>query len=451
MLMENNDVPFYGARAHGTARLGWIFRALQGRNYRLYFAGQSLSSIGTWIQHVALSWLVYQLTHSTLMLGIVSGAGQLPAVLLAPFAGVMVDRWDRRRLLMATQALAMLQAMGLAWLVLSEAATLGSILLCSVLLGMVNAVDIPTRQALIVDLVAEPDDLGNAIALNSFMINGTRLIGPPLAGLVITMVGEGVCFFLNGLSYLAALAALWAMHLPSRPAASSETPVLVGAYAGVRYAWDFTPVRAILLLVAMVSLLGLQYQVLMPVFATEILHGNVHTLGVLTAASGVGAIIGALYMAWRDNMRGLDRMLVLSTGLFGLGLIGFSVIRQVVGAALILVGTSGSMMVLTAASNTMLQTLVADDKRGRVMSLYTVAFRGIAPLGSLIAGSVATRLGTPQTVRLGGMGCLVGALMFAYYLPALRKIARPIYANRGLMRAATLRTQTAINAWLNAH
>ena len=428
-----------------------IFRALQGRNYRLYFGGQSLSSIGLWMQQVALSWLVYRITHSALTLGIVSATGQLPAFLLAPIAGVVVDRWDRRRLLMVTQTLAMLQALGLAWLVLAETATLGHILLCSVFLGVVNAVDIPARQALIVDLVDQPENLSNAIALNSAMINGARLIGPSLAGLIIATVGEGICFLLNGLSYLAVLAALWAMRLPSCLNTALRTPMLAEAYAGVRYAWGFTPIRAILILVGAVSFLGVPYQVLMPVFATEILHGDAHTLGVLTAASGGGALLGTLYMAYRDNVWGLERVLVLSTGLFGLGLIGFSCARQVAVAALALVVTSGGMMVLTAASNTLLQTLVENDKRGRVMSLYTMAFMGMAPVGSLVAGSVATQIGVPQTVRLGGVCCLIGACIFALHLPALQAIVRPIYANMGLMHAATLRMQTAIDAWLHVH
>ena len=321
--MEEDSVPLDALRTQGAARLRRMFRALQGRNYRLYFGGQGLSSIGTWMQQLALSWLVYRVTHSTLMLGVVSGAGQLPVFLLAPFAGVVVDRWDRHRLLMVTQILVMLQAVGLAWLILTEAATIERILLCSVFLGVVNAVDIPTRQALIVDLVAQPEDLSNAIALNSSLINGARLIGPSLAGLVVALVGEGPCFLLNGLSHLAVVAALWAMRLRSRPNASPRAPVLAEAYAGVRYAWNFAPIRAILLLVGVVSLFGMPYQVLMPVFATEVLHGDVHTLGMLAAASGAGAIIGALYMASRDSVLELDRMLVLSTGLFSLGSSGF--------------------------------------------------------------------------------------------------------------------------------
>ena len=283
---------------------------------------------------------MYQHTHSALILGIVGGAGQLPAVLLAPLAGAVVDRWDRQRLLVVAQLLAMLQAFGLAWLVLAEITTLWPLLLCSVLLGMVNAVDIPARQALVVDLVDHPEDLGNALALNAALTNGARLLGPAIAGVVIVRLGEGICFLLNGLSYLAVLVALGAMHLPPRPAASPH-PLLVQAHAGVRYAWGYAPVRAILVLLSVANLLGMPYQVLLPVFATDILHGNAYTLGRLTAASGVGAILGALYLASRDNGRGLSRMLVLSTVLFSLGLVGLSYARHEGAAWLALVAASG--------------------------------------------------------------------------------------------------------------
>jgi MFS family permease len=321
------------------------------------------------MQRLALSWWVYRSTHSPLVLGIVVGAGQLPAVLLAPLAGALVDRWDRQRLLVVTQLLAMLQAIGLGWLVLAEVATPWHMLLGSVLLGMVNAVDIPTRQALVGDLVDQPEDLGNALALNAALTNGARLIGPALAGVVIVRLGEGICFLLNGLSYLAVLAAVGAMHLPSRRPAPPRTPVLAEAHAGVRYAWGCAPIRAILLLLSVANLLGMPYQVLMPVFATDILHGDAHTLGRLTAASGVGAILGALYLASRDSVLGFGRVLVLSTGLFGLGLVGLSYAQYEVVAWLTLVGVSGGMMVLSTASNTVLQTIVDEEKRGRILSL----------------------------------------------------------------------------------
>jgi MFS family permease len=352
-------------------------------------------------------------------------------VLLAPLAGALVDRWDRQRLLVVAQLLAMLQAFGLAWLVLAEVTTLWPLLLSSVLLGMVNAVDIPARQALVVDLVDHPEDLGNALALNAALTNGARLLGPAIAGIVIVRLGEGICFLLNGLSYLAVLMVLGAMHLPQRPAAPPCTPLLVQAHAGVRYAWGYAPVRAILLLLSVANLLGMPYQVLLPVFATDILHGNAYTLGRLTAASGVGAILGALYLASRDNGRGLSRMLVLSTVLFSLGLIGLSYARHEGVVWLALVAASGGMMVLSTASNTVLQTIVDEDKRGRILSLYTMVFLGTAPVGSLVAGAVATRLTALQMVRIGGLCCLVGALVFAHYLPALRALVRPVAAHLG--------------------
>ena len=334
---------------------------------------------------------------------------------------------------------------------LTTRATFGSLLLCSILLGIINAVDIPTRQAIIVDLVTQPEDAGNAIALNSLMVNGARLIGPSLAGVLIAAVGEGWCFLLNGLSYLAVVAALLAMRLPAHAVSASRMAVLTGVREGVRYTWAYAPIRAILLLLALASLLGMPYQVLMPVFATDILHGDAHTLGVLTAASGVGAIMGALYMASRASVVGLGRVLVVATSLFGLGLLGLAVVRSIAGTVLTLIGASGGMMVLTTASNTILQTLVDDDKRGRVMSLYTMVFMGMTPLGSLLAGSVATHLGAPPVVGCGGVCCLVGALIFARHLPALRALVWPLYVQRGLLPAATLQTQIAIDACLHVH
>ena len=403
------------------------------------------------LRRLFLSWWVYRSTHSALVLGIVGCVGQLPAVLLAPLAGALVDRWDRQRLLVATQLLAMLQAVWLAWLVLAEVATLWHMLLCSVLLGVINAVDIPARQALMGDLVDQPEDLSNALALNASINNGARLIGPALAGMVIVRLGEGICFLLNGLSYLAVLAALRAMRLPPHLTAPPRTPVLAEAHAGVRYAWGFTPVRAILLLLTVANLLGMPYQVLMPVFATDILHGDAHTLGRLTAASGVGAILGALYLASRDSVLGFGRVLVLSTGLFSLGLVGLSYASHEGVAWLALIGTSGGMMVLSTASNTVLQTMVDEEKRGRILSLYTMVFMGTAPVGSLVAGSMATQLTAPQMVRIGGLCCLVGALVFARHLPALRAMVRPLSTNKGLLQDTTVQAQTAMEASLHAH
>jgi MFS family permease len=439
------------SRARGTARLRRLLRALQVRNYRLYVAGQSVSLLGTWMQRLALSWWVYQRTHSALVLGLVGGVGQLPALLLAPLAGALVDRWDRQRLLVVTQLLAMLQAVGLAWLVLAESATLWHVLLCSVLLGMINAVDMPARQALVGELVEQPADLSNALALNASITNGARLIGPALAGLVIVRLGEGICFLLNGLSYLALLAAVWAMRLPPHPTAPPRTPLLAEAHAGVRYAWGFTPVRAILLLLTVANLLGMPYQVLLPVFATDMLHGDAHTLARLTAASGVGAILGALYLASRDRVVGFGRVLVLSTSLFGLGLVGLSYASHEGVAWLTLIAASGGMMVLSTASNTTLQTIVEEEKRGRILSLYSMVFMGTAPVGSLVAGTVATHLTAPHMVRIGGLCCLAGALVFARHLPTLRAMVRPLSAHREILQDTMVREPTAMEVSLHAH
>ncbi len=289
----------------------------------------------------------------------------------------------------------------------------------------------PARQALVRDLVDQPEDLGNALALNASLTNGARLIGPALAGVMIVRLGEGLCFLLNGLSYLAVLAALRAMHLPSHPTPPPRTPLLAEAHAGVRYAWSYAPVRAILCLLSVANLVGMPYQVLMPVFATEMLHGDAHTLGRLMAASGVGAILGALYLASRESVLGFGRVLVLSTVLFGLGLVGLSYARHEGVAWLALMMASGGMMVLATASNTVLQTIVDEEKRGRILSLYTMVFMGTAPVGSLVAGSVATHLTAPQMVRIGGLCCLVGALVFTRYLPVLRALIRPIACHPG--------------------
>ena len=439
------------SRARGTARLWRLLRALRGRNYRLYVAGQSVSLMGTWMQRLALSWWVYQRTHSALVLGLVGGVGQLPALLLAPLAGALVDRWDRQRLLVVTQLLAMLQALGLAWLVLAESATLWHVLLCSVLLGMINAVDMPARQALVGELVEQPADLSNALALNASITNGARLIGPALAGLVIVRLGEGICFLLNGLSYLALLATIRAMRLPPHPTAPPRTPLLAEAHAGVRYAWGFTPVRAILLLLTVANLLGMPYQVLLPVFATDMLHGDAHTLARLTAASGVGAILGALYLASRDRVVGFGRVLVLSTSLFGLGLVGLSYASHEGVAWLTLIAASGGMMVLSTVSNTTLQTIVEEEKRGRILSLYSMVFLGTAPVGSLVAGTVATHLTAPHMVRIGGLCCLAGALVFARHLPTLRAMVRPLSAHREILQDTMVREPTAMEVSLHAH
>jgi MFS family permease len=410
-----------------------LFRALRHRNYRLFFGGQGISLIGTWMQQIAISWLVYRLTNSPLILGVVSFSGQIPSFLLAPIAGVLADRWDRRSVLVATQILSMVQAFTLAFLTLTRVITVSQIVGVSVLLGLVNALDIPARQSFVVEMVERREDLGNAIALNSSMFNGARLVGPSVAGILIATVGEGMCFLLNGLSYVAVIAALLAMRITPRRIETARPHVLRGLKEGVRYAFGFAPIKWILLLAGMINLVGMPFTVLMPVLARDVLHGGPGTLGILMAAMGVGALAGAMYLAGRESVRGLGRTIAIASGVFGTGLIALSLSRTLWLSLAVMVVTGFGMIVQMASSNTILQTLVDEDKRGRVMSLYAMAFVGMAPLGSLLGGALASRIGAPATIAIGGASCIAGSVGFAAKLPSLREVARPTYVRLGIL------------------
>jgi MFS family permease len=409
-------------------------RALRHRNFRLFLGGQIVSLAGTWMQSVALSWLVYRLTRSPFLLGLVGFAGQIPSLLLAPFAGVWADHGNRRRIVVGTQALAMVQALLLAALVLSGRVTVGQLVALSVFLGLVNGLDIPTRQAFLVEMVPGREDLANAIALNSSVFNAARLVGPAVAGVMIGLVGEGMVFLLNGLSYIAVIGALMAMKL-GPPAARRGLDVPMGRRLaeGFRYAFGFPPIRSLILLVGLVSLMGVPFTVLLPVFATEVLGGGANTLGFLMAASGVGALGGALYLAGRRTVRGLGDVILGAVVLFGSSLIGFGSSRMTALSMAALFGAGLGMMVQMASTNTILQTIVDDDKRGRVMSFYSMAFMGMVPFGSLLAGTLASRIGAPRTVMLGGAACLLAAAGFARALPGLRAQVRPIYVRLGIV------------------
>ncbi len=407
--------------------LRFILRSFHYRNYRLFFSGQCISLIGTWIQSIAMSWLVYRLTGSALMLGLVGFAGNVPTFLISPFAGVLVDRWNRHRILLITQALAMLQAFILALLVLTDNILVWHIIPLSIFLGLVNALDAPARQAFVTEIVEDRNDLGNAIALNSSMFNGARLIGPSVAGVLIATMGEGLCFLINGISYLAVLAALLAMRVKPRKTEGAKDNIFKHFKDGLAYVRGFAPIRYILMLLALVSFTGMPYTVLMPVFASEILHGGPHTLGFMMGASGMGALTGAVYLASRKNIRGLEKNIPFAAGLFGTGLIFFSQSRSFLFSLCLLLFTGFGMMVQMASCNTVVQTIVDDDKRGRVMSLYAAAFMGVVPFGSLFAGTMASWLGAPNTVLIGGIASVGGALLFSSGLPALRKIILPIY------------------------
>ncbi len=427
-------VPHEAAGPNGPKR---IVRALRHRNYRLFFIGQGISLIGTWLTQVATAWLVYRLTGSELLLGVVSFAGQGLAFLLTPLAGVLVDRWDRHRILLVTQTLSMLQSFALALLALTGRITVHHVILLNVLQGIVNAVDMPARQSFVVQMVDRREDLPNAIALNSSMFNGARLIGPAVAGLLIAAVGEGICFLVDGFSYLAVIASLLAMRIEPPAAAPRHGPVLRGVAEGFAYAFGFAPIRSILLLLALVSLVGMPYSVLMPVFAKDVLHGGPETLGFLMGATGIGALAGSLYLASRSSVRGLGRVIVAAASLFGAGLVAFALSRVLWLSLLVLLVVGFGAILQMASCNTLLQTIVDEDKRGRVMSLYAMALLGVAPFGSLLAGALAGAIGAPATVALSGGLCLAGGALFARKLPALRELVRPIYARKGIVLEAT--------------
>lgn len=415
-----------------------LTRALRHRNYRLFFAGQTVSLVGTWITRIATSWLVYRLTHSVFLLGVVGFFGQIPTLLLAPFTGVLIDRWNRHRILVVTQALAMLQSVALAALTLAGRITVAEILALQVVQGIINAFDTPARQTFVVEMVTERADLPNAIALNSSMVNASRIIGPSVGGVMIAAVGEGWCFALDAVSYLAVIASLLAMHLEKFSPPTTNTRMLDELRTGFRYVTRFPPVRDSLLLLALVATMGMPYTVLMPAIAANVLHGGPHTLGYLMTAIGFGALGGAFYLASRRSVLGLGRVMVAATFAFGAGLIAFSFSRALWLSLILLPVVGAGMMVLMASTNTILQTIVEDDMRGRVMSFYTMAFLGTAPLGSLLAGFAGGHIGPMNTVTLGGVSCSLGAAVFAARLPRLRAHVRPIYIERGILAAAEI-------------
>jgi MFS family permease len=410
-----------------------VLRALRHRNFRLFFCGQSVSLVGTWMTRLATSWLVYRLTGSSFLLGVVSFAVQIPTFLLGPVAGVWIDRWERRKLLLVTQFLAAVQSLMLAGLTLSGRITISEIVGLSVFQGLINAFDMPARQSFLVQMVGGRTDLGNAIALNSTMVNGARLLGPALAGITIAAVGEGYCFLIDGMSYFAVIASLLAMKLDVQPPSKSTDSTLVQLKEGWKYVTSFAPIRTVLIMFVIISFMGVPYTVLMPVFASKILHGGPHTLGFLMGAAGVGAIIAAFSLAARKSVRGLYRVIPAVAAVFGGGLVAFSFSRNL-WLSLALMGVTGfGMMQGFAASNTVIQTIVDDDKRGRVMSYWTMAYMGASPFGSLLAGSLAPIIGAPGTVLLCGIGCLLGAAWFWLQIPKLRPIIRPIYEQLGIL------------------
>jgi len=415
-----------------------ITRALASRNFRLFFGGQSVSLVGTWITRIATSWLVYRLTGSVLLLGVVGFCGQIPTLVLAPFAGVLVDRWNRHRILVVTQALSLLQSAALAVLTLAGVITVTHILVLQVVQGIINAFDTPARQSFVVEMVEDRADLPNAIALNSSMVNASRILGPSIGGIIIGAVGEGWCFAIDALSYVAVIGSLFAMRLTPRQRPPTTARLRDDLVTGFRYVTSFVPVRSALLLLSLVSVMGMPYTVLMPAISANVLHGGPHTLGFLMTASGAGALGGALYLASRRSVLGLGRAMAVAATTFGIGLAAFSFSRTLWLSLLLLPIVGAGMMITMAATNTIIQTIVEEDLRGRVMAFYTMAFLGTAPIGSLIAGVAADRIGPQRTVLLGGLACIAAGMWFMYRLPMLREIVRPIYVERGILAAAQL-------------
>jgi MFS family permease len=404
-------------------RLPDLARSLRHRNFRLFLVGQGISLVGSWMQQVAMSWLVYRITGSPLWLGMIGCAGALPLLLLAPVAGVVSDRCDRKRLVFLTQSLAMIQAFLLAALALTDLVAVWQIVMLSAFLGIISVFDMTARQTFLLEMVPDPADLANAIALNSTLVNGARLLGPAIAGLTIALAGEAVCFLLNGLSYIAVLAALVAMRVPavSRPAKAAFAK---GLKEGIVYALSFAPIRSILLLLALVSLAGIPYGVLLPVFVSDVLHRDADTLGLLSATSGVGALAAAVYLAARKNLNGMGAELVINCAVCGIALMVFSFSSGLALALTASLVVGFTQMLLVAGGNTVLHAIVEEDKRGRVMSFFMMAVMGVAPIGSVLTGILADRIGAPLTVFAGGPICLVAAVLFASRLPYLRKVAR---------------------------
>lgn len=424
-------------------RLRYALRALRHRNFRLFTVGQSISQIGSWMQQVAMGWLVYRLTNSALLLGLIAFAAQSPVFFFGPIAGVIADRANRHRVVIAMQALMMSQAVVLALLVYTGAIQYWHLLVLSFFFGIVNAFEIPTRQAFLLEMVKGREDLPNAIALNSSIFNSARLVGPAVAGFLIAAFGESVAFIANALSYTAVLAALFAMKVEPREKKRIRGRVFASLRAGFAYGFGFLPIRMVLNLVAAAAVFGVPFTVLLPVFAVDVLHGDARTLGFMMSATGVGALSGALFLAARESVRGLSKVIVTCAVIFGASLVVFGLSR-VLWLSLLTLTTAGfGMMVLMAASNTFLQTVADDDKRGRIVSLYTMAYIGLAPFGSLLAGAVAQRLTASFTIALGGVTVVVSALLFARYIPRFRELVRPIYRELGIIPEVATGIQAA--------
>jgi len=415
----------------GRSRFNDTIRSLRHRNFQLFFSGQLISLIGTWMQNVAQSWLVYRLTGSSLLLGTVSFAGQIPVFPIAPLAGMVADRWNRRTIVIITQTASMILASILAALTLTNRITVWEIVVLAALLGVVNAFDIPARQSFLVEMVGR-EDLMNAIALNSSIFNGARIIGPAIAGILVATIGEGWCFFANAVSYIAVIAGLFMMRISRRQAERAIKSAFDHMAEGFRFVRRTAPIRALLLILGLVSLVGMPYTVLMPVFAKTVLHGDATTLGVLGSAAGIGALAGALTLASRTRVHGLGKWVWMACTSFGTFLILFSFSHHYFLSVLLLVPVGFSLMTQMGATNTLVQSMVPDRLRGRTMAVYSMMFMGMSPLGAILAGAAADKIGAPMTVALGGACAITGAIAFARHLPKIRVEARRLLSEQGL-------------------
>ncbi len=411
-------------------RLG---RALRHRNYRLFFAGQGISVIGTWLTRFATGWMAYRLTGSALILGLVGFFGQAPTSLIAPFAGVLVDRWDRHRVILATQVAALLQSAALAVFALTGTMTVWHLLVLGAVQGVINGFDMPARQSFLSQMIDDRADLPNAIALNSSIVNSARLIGPVIAAALVALFGEGVCFAIDAASYLAVIASLMMMRVAKRPPRPRPGRVRDELADGLRYVWNLPLVRAVLLLLAVSSVLAGAYGTLLPVIAATTLHGGPHTLGLLMGSAGCGALAAALYLASRTTVQGLTKVIQRCAIGLGIGMIAFELATTMVIAMPLLFLIGLCMMMQLAATNTLVQTLVEDHMLGRVISLYAVAFFGGAPVGALLEGALASQIGAVHTFAIAGALCVASGLTFTWALPALRLSSRPLYARVGLL------------------
>ncbi len=418
------------------SKISLLFRSLRHRNYRLFFMGQCISLIGVWMQQIAIGWLVYRITESALLLGVISFASQFPSFILSPFAGVLADKFDRRKIILLCQILAMIQALTLSLLTFTNLINTGYLIALSIFIGIIIAVEMPTRQSFVLDLIEKREDLANAIALNSSMFNAARLLGPTIAGLIIAAAGEGLCFFVNGISYIAVIISLMMIRLPQKEKDSYTSNVFKGLKEGISYSFGFFPIKSILLLVGLISLMGMPYLVLMPVFARDILKGGPDTLGFLMGASGLGAFAGAIYLAMRKSVMGLAKIISNYSLIFSAGIIVFS-ISNVFWISMIMMFITGYAIILQmASSNTLLQTIADDNRRGRVMSFFTMAMMGMSPIGSFLAGAMANRIGAQLSVLICGIVCFSGTLLFTKNLPKWRREVKPVYEKIGIIRTA---------------